>query len=138
MHYKGLSLFTRTSGRRNFNIASFHSRHSLTWSWILSLQLPSSVVLKPHAGKYRSDPYHWGLHAGLGGLLSFGIGRDNNGVQWNASICFLHFQWHRQRPMYYRDMYQRVSDERDAARHEVYLMGAKMREWAESSSAGRS
>lgn len=32
----GLRLFKVTSDPAFFNIASYHSRHSLTWSWVLS------------------------------------------------------------------------------------------------------
>lgn len=33
---QGLKFFSRTSARQTFNLASFHSPHSLTWRWIVS------------------------------------------------------------------------------------------------------
>jgi len=38
MKIGALSLFTRTSDPRLFDIAAWHWRRSLTWSWVLSAQ----------------------------------------------------------------------------------------------------
>jgi hypothetical protein len=89
---QGLKLFTRTSGRRCWNIASFHSPHSLTWSWILSLSLP------------RGDEGRW---------LHFARWQTNQGRQWCLQIARCGLQWHRQRPMWFRDCYYRLRDKQD-------------------------
>lgn len=87
--FKGLKLFQKTNSERTFNLASFHSPHSLTWSWILS------------ASKRE------------GAKLGFFPFRTNNGLQWVLTLPLVSFQWQRQQPMFYRDMYQRLRDEKD-------------------------
>lgn len=37
MHIGGFSLFSRTSSKHSFNIASWHNPKSLTWRWIISV-----------------------------------------------------------------------------------------------------
>lgn len=93
MRFKnGLALFTKTSGRRCWNVASFHSPHSLTWSWILSFSLP------------RADEGRW---------LHFISWRTNCGRQWLLQVARCALQWHTQRPMWFRDSYYRLRDQRD-------------------------
>jgi hypothetical protein len=89
---KGLRLFSRTSDQRSWNLASFHSPHSLTWSWILSFRLP------------RGDEGRW---------LGFHRWQTNDGGQWLLQIARCALQWHRQRPMWYRDLHARCRDELD-------------------------
>lgn len=90
----GLSLFKRTNCKRTWNIASFHSPHSLTWSWILGFS------------KFGSDEARvWPL------FYSY---RDNNGLQWGLRVPFVGFiRWSRQREMWYRDLYRDLRDEHD-------------------------
>lgn len=83
----GLSFFRRTNSPGHWNIAAYHSPHSLTWQWVLSFAL------------FRADEWRvWPIwmperqHEGL--------------FQWTARIPFVGFlRWHRQKPMWYRDMY---------------------------------
>lgn len=87
---KGLKFFTRTSSSRLFNIAAYHSPHSLTWSWVLSFSFERQV--RPLWYGYRTNGgYHCGLRIPLVGV----------------------FMWQKQRPMWYRDLYQRKRDEAD-------------------------
>lgn len=81
----GLHFFTRTSDRRCWNIAAFHSPHSLTWSWILSFSYDGGRI-RPHWYGYK----------------------DNNGLQWGFRIPLIGFiRWSRQQPMWFRDLYHR-------------------------------
>lgn len=99
---QGLKLIRRTNSPRCWNLASYHSPHSLTWRWVLTLQLPHSDF-----GRWRP---------------SFSRYRDNNGLQWIASFMRCTLQWSVQRPMWYRDMYIRMRDERDQQSYDSYLM----------------
>lgn len=94
MRFKnGLALFSRTSGRRHWNIASFHSPHSMTWHWILSFGLP-----QPGSGRW----------------LHFARWKTNCGPQWLLQVAKCSLQWHVQQPMWYRDCYYRLRDKMDA------------------------
>lgn len=105
----GLKLPSRTSCRSTWNLASYHSPHSLTWSWVVSFSF--------FRGDERRVRPLWFAY------------RTNDGLQWGFRIPWLGIvQWHRQRPMYYRDLYRRERDERDHARYETYLKGAETRE----------
>jgi hypothetical protein len=91
---KTLRLLNRTSDRHTINLASWHSKHSLTWSWILSFSFfrPSEARVLPLFYTYMT----------------------NQGRQWGLRIPFIGaFRWHRQQPMFYRDMWQRDRDLRD-------------------------
>ena len=88
----GLSFFRRTNSAGCWNLASFHNPHSLTWSWILSFDLP------------RTDEGRW---------LYFSKYRANTGLQWSLQVARMCLRWHRQRPMFYRDLYYRLRDEHD-------------------------
>jgi hypothetical protein len=97
-----VELLKRTSDRRTVNLASYHSRHSLTWSWILSATA-DGAWRKPCGGlRIGVHPY-----------------RTNGGLQVVVTLPGLVFHWHRQRPIWYRDLYRRARDRE----HE--------REWAE-------
>jgi hypothetical protein len=96
MQFKnGLALFSRTNSKGHWNIASWHSPHSLTWRWILSVSLPRRGEGRWRPIWYRS-PHNCGGQAYFG-LLKFG------------------FRWHWQHPMWYRDLYHRMRDEQDVA-----------------------
>jgi len=90
---KGLKFFSRTSGKGCWNLASFHSPHSMTWSWILSFSLPRS-----------RDEGRW---------LYFSHYRSNVGLEWSLQVARTCLRWHRQRPMWYRDCYMRLRDKQD-------------------------
>jgi len=78
----GLALFQRTNSRGHYNLAAFHSPHSLTWTWILSVTV--------------SGEFHW---------PRFRRWKTNYGPQYSLALPFLCFQTHRQHPMWYRDLY---------------------------------
>lgn len=91
---RGLTIFSRESGQRSWTIASWHSPHSLTWRWGVSFRM---FV----ADEWRVRPLWWSY-------------RDNNGLQWGARIPWLGIiDWHQQHPMWFRDLWQRLRDQRD-------------------------
>jgi hypothetical protein len=91
---KGLILFSGTNVPTSWTVAAWHSPHSLTWRWSLTFSLF-------RADEWRVWPIFW-RH------------RDNNGLQWTARIPYVGFlRFSQQRPMWYRDLYTRMRDERD-------------------------
>lgn len=86
----GLSLFSRTSDRYTFNLATFHSPHSLTWSWGVSFILPRS--------------------AGEGRWLGAWTYLNNGGRQFGFQIMRCQLTFSRQRPMFYRSLWQRENE----------------------------
>ena len=90
-----LALMARTSNPSVINIASWHWRSSLTWSWILSAQKQEIAYPKPWAVRNRIA-----IGAGLGSLVGFHTCRTNEGRQWCASLFWLTLMWHRQRPIF--------------------------------------
>lgn len=87
-----LQLFHKTNSKRTWNIAAWHSMHSLTWSWILSF---SRYEQGARRWRFRISPY-----------------RTNGGLQLIVLLPMLGtLQWHRQKPMYWRDIYLRAQRE---------------------------
>jgi len=90
----GLTFFDKTSQQGCWNIASYHSPHSLTWRWILSFQ------------RFRSD------EGRLWPIIMFD--RHNTGTH-----TFVRIPWvgmlllSTQRPMWFRDMWRHDRDVRD-------------------------
>jgi hypothetical protein len=109
----GLKLLSRTSNRRCINLASFHSPHSLTWSWILSLTFGPVGSIKPYASLKLRETFVPGVHLGLGQLIGVTAYKGNNGIQWSIALLWVNLSWHRQTAMYYRDMHERVAMARD-------------------------
>ena len=99
-----LSLFTPVSGG-GINIASWHSRHSLTWSWILS------------ARRHPSDGSQW--------RLWFSTWKNNDGRQWWLGLPFVGIQWHRQKPMWFRDVMRSQSDRHREDEREAFDRGRR-------------
>jgi hypothetical protein len=95
---KGLKFFSRTNSRGTWNLASYHSPHSLTWRWIVSIDLP-----RRGEGRWRPG-WYWSPH--------------NSGGQAYFQILKVGIRLHWQRPMWYRDMYQRARDEADGYRYQ--------------------
>jgi hypothetical protein len=87
MHIGGLSIFTKTSQKHRYVIASWHSPHSLTWRWSLSF----AWVPSGEAGV-------WHIH------------KHNDGVAVILALQWLRFDFNTQKPMWYRDMYRRQRD----------------------------
>lgn len=105
----GLKLLAPTNSKRRVNLASYHSRHSLTWSWILSLAV-SGAWRKPN------------------GRLRFGFSpwRTNCGGQWVLVLPFVELHWHRQRPMWFRDMFHRAREREEALERKVSNLRRKL------------
>lgn len=94
MSLNGLKFFVRTNVPLSWNVASFHSRHSLTWSWILSFGF-----FRGDAPRVRPIWYAY---------------RDNNGLQWGFRIPWVGLvRWSRQQPMWYRDICRAEWERRD-------------------------
>lgn len=104
-----LRLLAPTNSKRTFNLASYHSRHSLTWSWILSLSF-SGAWRKPD-GRLRFAFTPWGT---------------NTGRQWMLVLPFVALQWHRQHEMWFREMFYRVRAREDQLEREVSKLRRKL------------
>lgn len=107
----GLTAFRRTSGRGCWNIAAYHSPHSLTWRWLLSVSFDASILVKPFA-HYSRDFFGPSFGFGLG-ILSGHIYRSNGGWQFAGNLMGMAIHLQQQRPMWYRNLYQRARDEAD-------------------------
>lgn len=106
----GLSLLRRTSNRRTINLASWHSPHSLTWSWILSASWSLPSYERPVWNWSRVGPHRF-YGARVGSIASVYLCRDNGGRQWGLCLLGARLNWSRQRPMWFRDLYRRQCDE---------------------------
>lgn len=99
MRFKnGLALFTRTNSKGTYNLASFHSPHSLTWRWIVAVALP-----RRGEGRWRPT-WFWSPH--------------NSGGQAAIGFLKVSLRFHWQRPMWFRDLYHRQRDEIDQQRYQ--------------------
>ena len=100
MRFKnGLALFGRTNCQHTWNVASFHSPHSLTWSWVLSWHFHQT-------GWAQWWPLFWWY-------------QTNHGPHWGLRLPGIgYISWQQQRPMWYRDLYLRKRDELEAVKHE--------------------
>jgi hypothetical protein len=90
----GLALFARTSDRRSWNVASYHSPHSMTWRWLISFSL------------FRGDEWRvrplWWSHT------------TTDGLQWGCRVPWIGIvRFQQQRPMWFRDLYQQLRDRFD-------------------------
>lgn len=96
MRWKGIDVWQRDSGG-GLNLISFHSRHSLTWSWFINFR-------RFRADEARVRPLWWGI-------------KHNCGYQRGIRLPHWgHLTLHRQWPMYYRDL---VNSERDRLSQEM-------------------
>jgi len=97
MRVGGATFFVRTSSRRRWLIAAWHSPHSLTWRWLIDFTLLE--------GDARCAwPLFWKIPCKTS--LQWGIR-----LPWLAMVSF-----HSQRPMWYREMYMRLRDKQDQRR----------------------
>ena len=113
----GFAAFKRTSSKRSWNIASYHSPHSLTWRWLIGLSF-GSIFARPRL--YVSprstfmgnvDPFPaFAFNIGIAGASA---SSNNYGWQFAAWILGIHVHFSQQRPMWYRDLYHRARDEAD-------------------------
>lgn len=91
----GFRLFTRTNSQYFWNLASYHSPHSLTWRWLVSFSLFCG-------DEARVRPLWWSY-------------RDNNGIQWGFRVPWVGIvRFAQQRPMWFRDLWRRASEENES------------------------
>lgn len=110
MRFGPLTLFSRTSDRRVFELAGWHSPHSLTWLWVLSLHRQCLAWPKPYL--LRGS----GLSIGLGQLVGLHVSHSTAGWHWSVSLLWHALYFTPQKPMWFKDMWQRANEERDALR----------------------
>ncbi|MGI6855002.1 hypothetical protein [Mesorhizobium sp. 1B3] len=94
----GFAAFRRTSGKRSWNIASYHSPHSLTWRWLFHVSTGARVLWWPYV---NVDSNGTGFCMGI---ASVHVYRTAVGWQFAGSILGLAFHFQQQRPMWFRDM----------------------------------
>lgn len=110
MKIGGLTIFERR-GRGRADIASWHSPHSLTWSWILTVSWAVPGYVKPHWQWETVGPHKF-RGASIGSLINAHAMRNNNGWQWGFAVLGLSLSWSHQYPMWFRDLYWRRESER--------------------------
>ena len=108
MRIGALSLFVPTSCRRTFSVASWHSVHSLTWRWAISVARQPLMIPRPYA--FTNSV---GFGVGLGQLLGFSAYRTNGGWQPTVSVLWHSIDVRQQKPMWFCDLWRRKSDRRD-------------------------
>lgn len=127
MFVPGLMAFKRTSSRRTWNVASYHSPHSLTWRWLIAISIGSMfsrprIFMEPR-NSFMGDrnPFvGFGFNIGIGGAHAY-----TNNYGWQVVIWFLgvHVHFSQQRPMWYRNLYQRARDEADQLKGHLWVRG---------------
>lgn len=120
----GFSVFCRTSSQRTWNLAAYHSPHSLTWRWLVSLSL-GRVFSKPGIHLDRKSRNFWpspfvgfGFNVGFAGAHAY---TNNYGWQFGAWVLGVHIGFTQQAPMWYRDLYRQARDASDGLRGAVYV-----------------
>lgn len=113
----GFAALRRTSSKRTWNLASYHSPHSLTWRWLIGISL-GGIFSRPRI--YMSprntflgdkDPFpSFAFNIGIAGASA---STNNYGWQFAAWMFGIHVHFHQQAPMWYRDLYIRARDEAD-------------------------
>lgn len=94
---QGLRFFTKTNSPGALNIVSWHSPHSLTWRWFLSLRRMPRAQRKGPWFRKRPKGTRWQ-------------------VAWVVRIpLFGTLSLFTQEPMWYRDMWRRRSLDEDRA-----------------------
>lgn len=111
MRIGGLGILTRTSDRKRFNLLSWHSPHSLTWRFIVSLARQPLWTFKPYLVARKLVSGHGGLAIGLGQFASFRAWRDNNGWQLHGALLWHALDFAQQPPMWFKDIYRHDRDE---------------------------
>lgn len=84
MKFRGLTLFSKTSDKNRWIIASWHNPHSLTWRWSLS--------------------FAW-VPSGQAGM--FHVNKHNSGRTVILALKWLRFDFNTQQPMWYREIARR-------------------------------
>lgn len=99
---KGLTIFGKTNVPTSWTLAAWHSPHSVTWRWSLTLAL------------FRADEWRvWPI---------FGKHRCQGLLCWWARIPFVGFlHFNQQHPMWYRDLYVRLRNREDQRNGMLWL-----------------
>lgn len=102
-----LGIWQRTNSPGVIDLISWHSRHSLTWSWFVSFS------------RFRADEAR--VRPLWGGF------RHNCGGQWFLRVpyCGL-LTLHRQQPMWYRDMMDNQRDRHREDEREAFERGRRV------------
>lgn len=113
----GFSAFRRTSSKRSWNLASYHSPHSLTWRWLANLSL-GSMVARPRLYMSPRETFMGAISPFPAFAFNIGIAgasasKNNYGWQFAAWMFGIHVHFSQQAPMWYRDLYHRARDEAD-------------------------
>jgi hypothetical protein len=117
MQISGFRLFEKR-GRGRLDVASWHSPHSLTWSWILTIAWAVPAYVKPH-WQWSSVGPHKFRGFSVGSLINAHAMRNNNGWQWGFALLGLSLHWAHQYPMWFRDLYwKRERDRRERQKFE--------------------
>jgi hypothetical protein len=93
MRLFGVDFFEQTSDRHVINLAGYHSPHSLTWRWSLSFSRPRN-----------RDEGRW---------FGFWSRKHNCGGEVALQLARCQLRLNTQKPMWYRDLYMQLRDERD-------------------------
>lgn len=113
----GLAVLKRTSGKKSWNIASYHSPHSLTWRWLVNLSL-GNMFSRPRIYMSPRETFMGGSNPFPAFAFNIGIAgasasTNNYGWQFAAWLLGIHVHFSQQAPMWYRDLYQSARDEAD-------------------------
>lgn len=99
-----LRLFTRTNSKGLYNIATYHSPHSLTWSWIVSINFD---------GIWRGFDVSKGRRS-IWPRFGFHLWGNNHGPQWSVALPGVVLSRQVQSPTWYRDLFYRAREREDA------------------------
>jgi hypothetical protein len=113
----GLAVLRRTSSKRCWNLASYHSPHSLTWRWLIGLTF-GGVFSRPRLYMSPRETFMGARNPFPAFAFNIGIAgasasTNNYGWQFAAWMFGIHLHFHQQAPMWYRTLYQRARDEAD-------------------------
>jgi len=103
---RGLILFCRPQASAHTTIlAQWRSPHALEWSWFLAFTRFGPETVAPR----------WGM----------GRHRDHNGLlQWMVMFGVGALDWHRQRPVYFKDVVERTFAENSELRQQIAALAA--------------
>lgn len=130
MRFGPLTLFSRTSDRRVFELAGWHSPHSMTWLWVLSLHRQCLAWPKPYL--FLGS----GLTIGLGQMIGLHVSRSTAGWHWSVSLLWHALYFTPQKPMWYRDMFRLADADRAKLRSAGNIETLCEREFTDGVSPG--
>jgi hypothetical protein len=121
----GFAALKRTSSKRSWNLASYHSPHSLTWRWLISVSF-GNMFTRPRIYMTPVDHYPGMKNPFVAFAFNIGIAgasasTNNYGWQFAAWMFGIHVHFSQQQPMWYRDLYHRARDEADQLSGRAWL-----------------